>query len=118
VGISPPKSNSIDITSEKREAAYTYYDVTNHDLYTKASNRGIDISMLPPPKQHVVWKSKHEKGVLYPESREFISNAENSSQLEKLLEAHTDNLVEIDTGQESIDDDVADRLEQMGYLKK
>ncbi len=46
---------------------YSYYDITDHEIYQQAENMGVDPAALPPAVQYAVWKSPEERLTWYPE---------------------------------------------------
>lgn len=104
--------NSFDLSSEKRECAYCYYEAPAHILenehYQNLQER------LPSKKQHAAWISK-EKSLRYdPESDGYTGNEE----LLPKIKSHTDGLVRSESVRQELNDEVASRLEDIGYLRE
>ncbi|TKX41339.1 sulfatase [Halorubrum sp. CGM4_25_10-8A] len=117
-GVSGPETSGINLLRDSRDIAYSYYDVSDHDLYLGASDRGIDPDRLPPAKQYVAWAAEGRKVIEYPEEDEYVIVGHGDSTLRARLEEHRDQLDTIDTKEGCITDDVAKRLEGMGYLRE
>lgn len=114
--VSGPESSSVDLAKERREFACTYYDVSDREYYTKAQERGIDASSLPPAKQYAIWKSESEKVINFPNQGEYIEQGDNSDLLRSQLDNHIEQLTSINSSGGKIDASVADQLRDMGYL--
>ncbi|NLV11943.1 sulfatase [Haloarcula argentinensis] len=115
-GADIPENSGFDLSKETRDEAFSYYDISEHDYYT--NDYGVDKDNLPPPTQHIVWRSQSEKVIHYPISDEYHAVGENEKELKKLLQEHKAGFNLLDTGENKLSKNVQDRLEMMGYLQE
>lgn len=113
-GVPKPETNAIDLTSDTREYAFSYYDISDHEIHQQAEDVGVDSAALPPAVQYAVWKSPKERLTWYPE-HDIVDREDR--ELEAELKAHTRALETVETSEGKIRDNVADRLKDIGYLK-
>jgi arylsulfatase A-like enzyme len=118
VGESAQAPNAIDLAQNRREFAYTYYDISNQDYYTDAPKKGIPFERLPPAKQYVIYGGEKQKGIQYPDQKEFVEINDSSDYLEERLNSHTDGLIQVQTEDGSLPTNVERQLEDLGYLKE
>lgn len=117
-GAAAPDTSGVDLLRESRSTAYSYYDVSEHDLYLGASERGIDPDRLPPEKQYVAWESADQKVIKYPEENEYVKIGYEDAALKTQLDEQIEQLDSVSTAEGSVAEDVAKRLENMGYLRE
>lgn len=113
-----PSPNAVDLAEERRDFAYTYYNISDHDYYTGAPERGIELDRLPPAQQYVIYGGAKEKGIKYPESDEFVEFGDLGDNLENRLNTHIESLIQVQTKDGSIGVNVEQQLEKLGYLKE
>ena len=111
-----PENSGFDLTKETRDEAFSYYDISKHDYYT--NDYGVSKDDLPPPTQHIVWRSQSEKAIHYPISDEYHTVGKNKKQLRNLLQEHKAGFNLLETGENELSEDVRDRLEKIGYLQE
>ena len=116
VGIDAPETKAVDLATERREYAYTYYDASDRDWYTDPPV-GVDRDQLPPARQHAIWQSESDKVIFYPDRDKHVITGSSGADLLDRLRTHTADLDRIDTTIEAVDDDVSERLKDMGYLE-
>ncbi len=117
-GCDVPKTNSIDIITNERNAAFVHYDAADsmyNDLKNSVKERGLDESDVPAKEMYCIWKNDHTKAVWVPEKYENETN--DSEELESELSNHFDMLKNVQKGEDmKIDEDVLDNLKDMGYV--
>lgn len=117
-GVDVPDNSGIELTEGTRSEAYTYYDISDHEYYTQAPDRGVSKDDLPAPTQHVVWRSADDRLTHYPQSNEYEVRGDRREELQNRLEDHRNGLTKVATGGQNLSGDVERRLEDMGYLKE
>ncbi|WP_162991428.1 sulfatase [Halostella salina] len=117
-GIDGPETNSVDLTEESREYAYSYYDISGHDYYTDAASYGVEQDRLPPAKQYGIWGPNGEKVISYPDRGDYVMSQDADEALRKQLDAHTQQLELIESEDRELTDSVERRLVEMGYLRE
>ncbi|MCJ0618973.1 sulfatase [Haloarcula hispanica] len=115
IGADSPDTNSVDIRTETRDTAYTYYSAS--DSFVNKISENIDRTRLPPKKQFVAWQSPDKKLVYYPDREEYAGPGCNCDKLRDSLMQHQKQLKRIEQQKsETLSDDIKENLEQMGYL--
>lgn len=114
--VNPPDCSGVDLSDETRVESYTYYNISNHDYYTNASDHSVSQKDLPPATQQVIWRSDSERVTYYPNEDEYDEVGSDSEELRERLHKHTENLSTIDSGDREMNSAVEERLEEMGYL--
>jgi phosphoglycerol transferase MdoB-like AlkP superfamily enzyme len=117
-GIDPPETNAIDLSAETRDYAYTYYDVSNHDAYTSADRWGINPDDLPPGKQLLVWHAGDDKLIEYPTTDRYEIVGDSVERLRNALNEHMQRLIRVESSETRLENDVTQRLVDMGYLRE
>lgn len=113
-GVSKPETNAVDLTTDAREYAFSYYDISEHEIHQQAEAMDVDSAALPPAVQYAIWKSPGERLTWYPESDSVDTD---NPELEREIKSQTQRLEAIETNEGTIGKDVADRLRDIGYLK-
>jgi hypothetical protein len=116
VGVSAPETNAISLIGSNREDAYIHYDISEHDTYINAPDKGIQLDELPPAVQLSVWKSDEEKVVYYPEKGEYDPGGNSTNKLREKLQEHLDDINNVETEKGELSEQVTQRLEDIGYL--
>ena len=115
-GVDGPATRAVDLTTDRRDYAFAYYDISDHDWYRDPPD-GVDRDRLPPPRQHAVWHSENNKVIYYPGEDKYVTIGDTDGSLAQRLDEHTAALEPVDTTIEAVDDDVSERLKDMGYLE-
>jgi arylsulfatase A-like enzyme len=111
-----PDNSGIDLSTDTRDEAFSYYDVSDHDFYT--NDYGIKKQELPSPIQYTVWRSQSERLTYYPISDTYRAIGDNESELRDRLQEHKAGFTELETNSHELSKDVQKRLEDIGYLKE
>jgi hypothetical protein len=112
-----PKTRSRDLTSERRDAAYTYYVAPDSVIERFASMERVSRSSLPPKRQYVVYESPENKTIWYPDEDRFEGPAMDSERLQMKLRTHFRGSISPETQCDSeLSRDVEQNLREMGYL--
>lgn len=111
-----PENSGFDLTKETRDEAFSYYDISKHDYYT--NDYGVSKDDLPPPIQHIVWRSQSEKAIHYPISDEYHIVGANEKELRNLLQEHKAGFNLLENSENELSKNVRDRLEKIGYLQE
>lgn len=110
--IDPPSTHSINLVSNKRTTAYTYFHLVDGG-YIDSYLDDVSDSQIPPKRQYVAWRSESEKAIWYPDSDTY----EGPSELAEDILVHFNSLdLSIDNRYGEINEEVRANLEQMGYL--
>lgn len=115
-GTSGPDSDAVDLATGSRDVACTYYDISGHDYYRNAPERGIDHARLPPPEQWSLWRSETAKLIYYPGPDRFDGPAAEDGSLRERLREHAAQLDHVPPEPRALDAGVKRRLEELGYL--
>jgi len=118
-GVPAPETNAVSLSDTNRDCAYTYYDATDVDhLLDAIAQLDITLADLPPLKQYAVWRSPEDKAVWYPDVDKWDGPSATDDSLRSKLKEHTERLSPVRSNSgEQVSDAVADRLEDMGYLR-
>lgn len=114
VGITGPSTKGIDLTSERREYCYTFYDISELDYYCQSPQRGVEKERLPSPKQSAIWRSKDEKVIRFP--NDDVTIGDNNRKLLSKLTKFTEQIDTTNANKGNISAEVIQQLKQMGYL--
>lgn len=115
-GVTPPTTKGVDLTGNRRNYAYTYYDISDRDWYQNPPD-GIEKDELPPARQYGIWHSPNEKVTYYPDLDKHMAIGDTDDELLERLKAHMASLSSVDTATGEVDDNVSKRLKDMGYLE-
>jgi len=111
-----PSTSGVDLLTDDRSAAYTYYRATDSFLSRMRREADVAPEQLPPQRQWAIWKSPEQKAVWFPdENRTPSSGSTNESLLEE-LRTHHESLALDDRGGQEISEATKQRLQRMGYL--
>lgn len=107
-GIEPPKTNSVSLLDDSREAAYVH-------LLESKDHLQFPEDEYPPFEQYAIWQSPSSKYVYTPET--MTADDADDSVLFSALRNHLDQLNPVPlAGERRLDDDIRANLEDMGYL--
>lgn len=115
-GVSPPETEAVSLVDGDREYAYSHYDISEHESYVNAPDRGVRLDELPPAIQVSVWKSESEKLVYYPGEDRYNSSGESTEHLREELREHMNDLNYGESKGGELGEAVTQRLEDIGYL--
>lgn len=116
-GTQGPDGEAVDLASESRDFACSYYDISGHDYYRNAPARGIEHDRLPAPEQWALWRSESKKLVYFPGNDEYAGPASEDRALRDHLQRHAEALEQVPAEPRELDDSVKERLEELGYLE-
>lgn len=108
-----PETNSVNLTTEKRETAYVYYSAPESLVGRLSREAGVDRDELPPSRQYVAWRSPEERLTWYPDNDSFTGDLSLKSDLVN----HYESLRPVPTSDErDLSQDVERNLQDMGYI--
>lgn len=117
LGMEPPETKSVDLTRDRREAAYVYYRCSDTLFESAAEECDGSADDLPPARQYAIWRSPDRKTVWYPDEGEFDGPAADDDELRSQLVSHYESLEDGSIGgTETIGEETEENLRQMGYL--
>lgn len=111
-GVQIPDTNSIDLTTQTREAAFSYYHAPESYIQNVCLEE-LSPDQLPPKLQFSAWAGPSKKGYWFPETME----TKGQERLVDVLKKHHSHL---DSGKikysDGISEQVKQNLQNMGYI--